>query len=44
MVRFPQNDDYVDDDDNSDDIEVVVTRPAAVDSVGVMLLRRQRQR
>ena len=41
MVRFPQNDDYVDD---NDDIEVVLTRPAAVDSVGVMLLRRQRQR
>ena len=34
MARFPRNGDYVDDDssdDNSDDIEVVLTRPAAVD-------------
>ena len=36
------NDDNI--DDNNDDGKVVLTRPAAVDSVGVMLLRRQRQR
>ena len=36
MARFPHNDHYVDDDDNSYDIEVVFTRPAAVDVVNVM--------
>ena len=41
MVRFPQTDDYVDDDDNSDDIEVVLTKPAAVEVVNVIFLRGQ---
>ena len=36
MARFPHNDDYVDCDEKNDDIEVVFTRPAAVDVVNVM--------
>ena len=31
MARFPHNDDNVGDDGKNDDIEVVLTRPAAVD-------------
>ena len=36
MARFPHNDDYVDCDEKNDDIEVVFTKPAAVDVVNVM--------
>ena len=36
MARFPHNDDYVDCDEKNDDIEVVITKPAAVDVVNVM--------
>ena len=39
-----EKDESEEDDNNDDDDKVVPTRPAAVDGVGVMLLRRQRQR